>query len=140
MLKKVWIYNPSKLPKPKVPEIAKIGIKEKCDKFINSQLKMKYVKPFNPKNKRKIQLVDIYSSWHRNYIYFIAAYKNLKPNAIASEYEDKFARLEYVNKNHFRLCYMRHTGQWWDVTYRQGDSLNQCLKAIDEMPHFLPIF
>jgi hypothetical protein len=34
------------------------------------------------------------------------------------------------------LSYMRHTGQWWEI-FREL-SLNECIEAINDMPHFTP--
>ena len=81
-------------------------------------------------------MVDVYCKWHRNNILFLAKYKDLRPDRIVAEYEDKIARLIYFNENHCDLYYMRHTGQWWDITHQVGNSFKQCLKGIKELPHF----
>ncbi len=137
MPKKQWICNPPKPPKVKISEIAKMEIKEKCDRFIEDKLKPKYVKPFDKKNRKESQIVDIYCKWYGSTILFIASFKDMRPNVIAFEYEDKFARIKCLDKNHFRVCYMKHTGQWCDVTCMCGDSLNKCLRGIEELPHFM---
>ena len=41
----------------------------------------------------------------------------------------KFARLEYVCDNNFKLAYMRHTEQWFEIY--DGLSLEKCLEVIE---------
>jgi hypothetical protein len=59
--KMYWFYNPPRQPKPKVPELIKIEVKEAGDKFVESVLKPKFIEP-NPQNKRFNYLVDILRS------------------------------------------------------------------------------
>ena len=58
------------------------------------------------------------------------------PNAISPFFEARFARLEYLADDNYNLSYMRHTGQWWEI-YRDL-SLEECLSAVRDEPHFLP--
>ena len=61
----------------------------------------------------------------------------LIPNSkIVQSFETKFARIEYINNDCFNLSYMRHTEQWWEIY--TDLSIDECLKAIREEPHFLP--
>jgi len=69
MSKKRWIYDSPKPPKEKISEIAKMEIKEKCDEFIKHKLKPKSVKPFDRKNKKESQIVDIYCKWSGTLFY-----------------------------------------------------------------------
>lgn len=112
-------------------------MKQKCDTFIQERLKPKYIKPFDKKNKKDMQLVDIYCKLASNKILFVEVYKDLRPNVISEDYEMKFARITIGEKGKFSLDYMRHTGQWWDITYMAGDTLEKCLKGIEELPYFI---
>lgn len=135
MPKKVWIFNPRAV-RHKILANEKVEVKQRCDRFIETELKPNNIKPFNPKNKKESQLVDIYCKWYGNKIIFIARYKDLRPQAIALEYEDKFARLVYGGEKQCYLDYMRHTGEWWDITYQVGNSFSKCLQGIKELPYF----
>ena len=130
--KQTWVYSPKK-EYNKVSENAKREIEKICDDCIEHQLRPTYLK--SPQREKR-ELLNIYSKWHRNFIYFIAVIKDDDPNAISSQYEDKFARLEYRNKDRFLLAYFRHTGEWFELTYGQGMTLKDCLEQIEDMLHF----
>ena len=132
---KTWIYSLPKQPKPKVPEAVKKNLRAKASKLIESVLKPNHVKP-PPEDERFNYIVDIYAKWYRNYLYFCAKYRCPGPNAISPFFEAKFARLEYIGNGCFNLSYMRHTGQWWEI-YTEL-SMEECLAAIRDEPHFLP--
>lgn len=133
--KKGWYYNPPRQPKPKVPELTKIEVKEVADDFVESVLKPKFIEPA-PKDKRFSYLVDIFTKWYRNYFYFYAKYHSPGPNAIEPSFDKGFARMEYFGEDQFNLSYMRHTGKWWEIFTEL--SLEECIETIGEMPHFNP--
>jgi hypothetical protein len=132
---KTWMYRPSKLPVPKVPDEVKRQVAEASHKWVDTVLKPKHIKA-PPKEKRFNYLVDIDTRWHRHFFYFEAKYACPGPNAITPFFTAKFARLECVGKDRFNLSFMRHTEQW--VELDQGLSLDQCLKAIERDPFFVP--
>lgn len=136
MPRKMWVYNP-RLAKPQVSKVDQAKIKTECDQFIETQLKPKNIRPFNPKNTKDPQLVDIYCKWHRHYIHFIGVYKDLRPDVVSKRYEEKLGRLEYTAPDRFMLCYMRHNDEWGPINFPPGDSLADCLKTIEELPHFM---
>jgi hypothetical protein len=133
--KMYWFYNPPRQPKPKVPELIKIEVKEAGDKFVESVLKPKFIEP-NPQNKRFNYLVDIFTKWRGNYFYFYSKYRCPGPDAIEPFFETGFARMEYIGKDRFNLSYMRHTGKWWEIFTEL--SLEECIETIRDMPHFTP--
>ncbi|MEO8960974.1 MAG: hypothetical protein ABI325_03780 [Ginsengibacter sp.] len=75
--------------------------------------------------------------WRGNYIYFIAKYQNGENAVIDKEFEEGFARPEYVKSDCFNLSYFRHTGKWFPVA--NNLSLKDCLEMIEEIPTFHPI-
>jgi hypothetical protein len=83
-----------------------------------------------------LYVADIYGKWYQRYFYFCATYNVPGPNAIASSFESKFARLEYAGSNNFHLSFMRHTGQWVELYTDQ--SLDECLEIIKDDPNFFP--
>ena len=126
------MYSPSK---PKTPESLKATVKTKADELVETTLKPQNIKP-PPEDMAFNYVVDIYTKWYRNYLYFCATYANPRPTAIASHFEIKFARLEYVEKDRYHLSYMRHTGKWWEVY--PDLSLDECLTTIKDDPLFMP--
>ena len=133
--KKVWVYKPPREPKPAVPESTGVDVERICNELVETVLKPDHIKP-PPKDKKFNYLVDIYTKWYRNYFYFCSKYLCPHPDAISPSFEDKFARLEYVGKDRFNRSYMRHTGQWWN--FSREITLDECIEAIKEMPHFTP--
>ncbi len=135
MTKKRWVYRPPKPSKPKVPDRAKQEVERKANELIDSVLKPQYIKP--PAEDAQFNyLVDIYTKWYRNYFYFCSKYNSPGPSALASSFEDKFARLEYAGEDAFHLAYMRHTGQWFEIA--RGISLEQALDKIKDGGYFFP--
>jgi len=132
---KMWIYSPPKQPKAGVPNSLKEEVQTKANKLIQSVLIPTHVLP-PPKDMKFNYLIDIYSKWRGSYFYFCSKYCCPGPNAISPFFEAKYARLEYIGNNRFNLSYMRHTGKWWEI--RTGLSLDECLSAIRDEPHFLP--
>jgi hypothetical protein len=132
---KIWVYNPQK---------RKIAISDKtksetgfaCERFIEEYLRPRFVRPFSPKNKKEQQCVDFSLKQYRNFIYFKAVYKDLRPDVIAETYEYPIARLRYMDKNFFHLAYYRHTEEWWEITYGEGNSLEECFDLMRKIPNF----
>lgn len=118
----------------KLTEYDKYRIESQCQPLIE-ELKAQYISK-NP-DKRYNYLVDIYLKWYRNYLYFCEKYKSESPDRIAGEFEDKFVRLKITRKDKFDFSYMRHTGQWFLVTYDL--TLNECLEMIQDNPNFQPV-
>ncbi len=132
---KGWFFRPEKTPKPVVPDKIKKEVETKALVLIESILKPEYIKP--PREDKPFNyIVDIYGNWYRNYFHFCARYRSPGPNAIAPYFDTKFARLEYAANGLFNLSYMRHTGQWLELY--TGLSVDECLKEIEDDPHFMP--
>ncbi len=133
--KKRWVYSPPRQPKPKVPESIKEEVEKRAKELVEHKLKPKHIEP-EPQDKQFNYIVDLYTKWYRNYFYFCSKYHSPGPNAISPFFESIFARMEYVGDNKFNLSYMRYTGQWWELY--EGLSLDECLAAIENEPHFFP--
>lgn len=96
-------------------------------------IKPKHIKPL-PADSGFNYLADIYTKWVRHYFYFYATYHCPSPRALAPSFDTGFARLEYIGGESFNLSYMRHTRKWWELY--DGLSLEDCLSAIGDEPHF----
>ena len=68
--------------------------------------------------------------------YFCSKYNSPGSTAFSPSFEMKFARLEYVCDNNFKLAYMRHTEQCFEIY--DGLSLEKCLEVIENDPSFMP--
>lgn len=137
MRKKEWVYSPKK-EKPSLSENKKAEIIAECRKFIDSDLLPCLAKGFN-KNQKRPHLTEIRCKWNRNFLHFIACCKNVKTKTAHSECEEKFARLEYQKNDKFLISYLRHTGQWHELSYGNGISLKECFKMILKLPHLQPV-
>jgi len=110
-------------------------VETRAHEFVESVLKPTHLKPAPPHADWNY-LVDISTKWYRNYFYFSATYCSPGPSALAPSFATPFARLEYVGDQKFHLSYMRHTGQWWELY--TALSVEECLQAISDEPHFMP--
>jgi hypothetical protein len=136
VMKKKWGCSPPKESKPKVPGRIKDEVQAKATHLIDSEFKLTHIKPPKKGEEQFSYIVNIYSKWYRNYFYFIAKCRCPAPNCISEFFDTDFARLEYIRNDRFKLSYMRHTGQWWELY--MDLSLDECLEAVRSEPHFLP--
>lgn len=132
--KKTWAYN-SKKARPKVPEKIKNKLNELSAEFIEKELKPRYISP-RRKHETFNYIIDIFTKWHQNYFYFCAKYCSPDKNSLSATFNTKFARLEYLPSGKYNLCYMRHTGQWWETEKRITQ--NESFKQIKEGGLYLP--
>ena len=130
-----WVYTPQRSSKPQVTEALKRDLETKANVLIESVLKPRHIKP--PRKDQQFNyIVDIYAKWRGSTFYFYSKYAVPGANAISPFFEDKFARMEYVGRDHFNLSYMRYTGKWLEVY--TGLSVDECLAAIKDDLLFQP--
>jgi RNase P subunit RPR2 len=132
--KKMWVFAGTKQSKAKLDDLMKYSIKSECQPLVED-FKRQYIKE-NP-DKSNNYVVDIYTKWNRNYLYFCQKFKSEHPNRTKDEFEDKFVRLEFLAKDTFNISYFRHTGQWSLVD--TNITLKECLEMIQNIPTFQPI-
>jgi hypothetical protein len=128
-----WIYSPR--PASHVPEAVKEKVTAKANEIIETVFKPRYIKP-PPNNERFNYIVDMYTKWHKNCLYFCAKYACPGPNALSPFFEDSFTRLSYMANGRFNLAYMRYTGKWWEVF--SDLSMEEAFADILEQPFFHP--
>lgn len=127
-----WIYS----PKPaRVPDAVKKQVTSKADEIVETLFKPQYLKS-PPKEERFNDIVDIFTKWRKNYLYFRAKYACPGPNAISPFFEDSFTRLAYMSNGRFNLAYMRHTGKWQEVF--TDLSIEEAFDEIRNQPFFHP--
>jgi len=128
-----WVYRPR--PASHVPDTIKEQVTSKAEEIIETLFKPQYIKP-PPKDERFNDIVDIYTKWNKNYLYFRAKYACPGPNALSPFFEDSFTRLAYMANGRFNLAYMRHTGKWWEVF--SDLSMEEAFDEIRDQPFFHP--
>ncbi len=117
------------------PEGEKRAISESCQVFIGQLLKPRFLPEIHPTPFN--YPIDIFGKWHGGKYRFIQRFRSDSEDALESEFDSPFARLEYVSRDRFDLSYFRHTGRWWTV-YR-GVSLAEALSLLETEGIFHPI-
>ncbi len=116
---KIWVFDRKNL-KTKAPEDIKERVLQLADKLVETDLKPRHIKR-PPKNNKYNYIVDIYTKWHGNSLYFCAKYNSSDD---MSSFINKFARLEYLKTGKFDLAYFRYTGKWWptemDIEFKEA--------------------
>ena len=133
--RKAWMFSAEKKPKSELPGTLKDEVDTKARELIENVLKPTHIKPPSP-DQQFNYITDITTKWIGSTCYFISIYACPGPNAIAPTFQEKFARMEYVGDAKFALSFMRHTGKW--VALFTGISVDECLKAIQDDPWFMP--
>jgi len=129
-----WNIRPAK-KRASVTASIKSEVETKAKDLIDNVLKPKHVLP--PSDEGQFNYItDIGAKWHRNYFYFFSTYTCPGPNALSPTFESKFARMESLGDGKFALYFMRHTGEW--VGIYDSLSVDECMKAIQDDPWFLP--
>ncbi len=131
---KVLMYSQPKGPQPKIPETLKTEVTTKANEFIDSVLKPRYIKPPDD-NPQFNYIVDIYSKWYHSYFYLCSKYCCPSPDALVSDFEHRFARMQYAGNNRFHLSFMRYNGEW--VPLYGDQTLDECLTAIRDEDYFV---
>jgi hypothetical protein len=106
-----------------------------CEAFITSMLMPRFLPTIQPGTDYNYP-VAIYGKWHGNKYRFITRYRSDDPHSRAPEFDAPFARIDYVDRDCFDLCWHRHTGEWFRMFQRL--TLAEALHMIESMPHFSP--
>ena len=130
-----WNIRPAK-KRAAVPAWLKTEVEAKAKQLIETVLKPKHLVPPPPDGPFNY-ITDIGAKWYRNYFYFFSTYACPSPNALAPTFEAMFARMEPLADGTFALYAMRHTGKEW-VGVLDALSADECLKAIEDDPWFVP--
>ncbi len=133
MTKKGWYYSPQKSTKIKVTEEQKRQITV----FFEPLVLLFKGKIHPNKNKDFNYIIDIYSSWYRNYFYICEKWKSDSEHRIKDEWESKFVRLEFTGENIFTFSYMRHTDTWWVIA--ENLTKEKCYEMIEKDSAFQPL-
>jgi len=135
--RKIWMKAPAKRVKPTVPDALKAEITEKATTLIETKLKPWKLELDKPTKEHGYNyVVDLYTTWWRNYFYFCAKYHCPRPSAISEYFEVRFTRLEYAGNRWFNLSYLRHNDQWCEV-YSELP-LEECFETIEKEQIFWP--
>jgi len=113
----------------------KSALSAKGRELIDSALVPTHVKR-PPKKPRFNYIVGFETRWHGGFFYFVAKYASPGPHASSPFFAQPFARFAYQGDGRFRLAYMRHTGQWWEI--RSGIDMNEALEIVRQGGLFSP--
>ena len=133
--RKAWMFSAEKSPKASLPGTLKDEVDTKAGELIENVLKPTHIQPPS-EGSQSNYITDIKTKWIGSTCYFISIYACPGPNAIAPTFEEKIARMEYVGDSKFNLSFIRHTGKW--VELYTDISVDECLKAIQDDPWFMP--
>jgi hypothetical protein len=126
MAGKTWRLS-SRRRTPVVPEHEKQMVIAACDHFIREVLRPKFLPEIVPTEWN--YPVGIHGKWHGGRFRFVQRFRSDRPDAITSEFDAPFARIEWVAPGLFDLSYYRHTGEWQKIFERV--SLNEALHLIE---------
>jgi hypothetical protein len=115
-------------------ESEKTRVTAACQRFIDDVLKPRFLPtidatPFN-------YVVDIRGKWRGGSYSFIQRYRSGFPENLGEEFDNAFARLDWISYDRFDIQWHRHTGAWFCL-YRR-ESLIEALKIIEADGHFHP--
>ena len=128
-----WTWAPGR--PGRVPPDVKNALSAKAQGLIESVLVRTHVKA-PPRKPRFNYIVGFESRWHGGFFYLVAKYASPGPHAISPFFDQPFARLTYDGDGSFRLAYMRHTGQWWEI--RSGLDMDEALEIVRQGGLFSP--
>jgi hypothetical protein len=134
MVGKTWQLN-RRRKTPVVPEHEKQMVVAACDRFIREVLQPKFLPEIVPTEWN--YPVAIYGKWHGGRYRFVRRFRSDRPDAIVSEFDAPFARIEWVAPGLFDVAYHRYTGEWWKIFGRV--SLEQALHLIETEPLLQPL-
>jgi hypothetical protein len=129
-----WVYVGGRAGNKPSPGQRSI-ITAACETLIADMLMPRFLPKIQPTTEHNYP-VAIYGKWHGNKYRFITRYRSDDPRSYAPEFDEPFARIDYVNRDCFDLCWHRHTGEWIRMFERL--SLTEALQLIGSMPHFAP--
>jgi hypothetical protein len=133
--KRVWMPAPPKPPREKVSPALKKEVDRRAHELVENVMKPKIPPP--PEEPRFNYVIDIFTRWHQStFFYFCSTYRCVFDTCSTPTFEVRFARLKHIGNERFSLSYMRHTGEWWEIY--PDLSLEQCLNAVENEPHFMP--
>jgi hypothetical protein len=133
--RKFGMFSPGRKAGASLSGTLKEEVATKAKELIENVLKPKHIQP-PPRDERFNYITDITTKWLGSKCYFVSIYRSPGPQAIAPTFESKFARLEYVGDGKFALSFMRHPGQWVELS--EGQSVDECIKAVRDDPWFVP--
>ena len=122
----------------KVPETAKDDLTRKANALVDSYFRPNFVKPPPLVGLRFNYVVDVYTKWFGEYLYFCAKYQAPARDAAnpATTFEHKFARVRYIDRSRVGLAFARPSGAWMELF--SPIPLEECFKILQEDSHFEP--
>lgn len=131
-----WTYVPAKPKASDVPQALKIEVETRANALVRDFLAPKYVEPPSDDPMRNT-LTGLSTKWRGVFFSLVGHYDSPGPNALSSNFEMAFTRMEFAGLGRFHLAYFRHTGKWWKL--HSGLTLDDCLDTIRDHGLFHPL-
>jgi len=117
-----------------ISESEKTRVTAACQRFIDDVLKPRFLPTIDPTPSNYV--VDIRGKWRGGSYSFIQRYRSGFPQNLGEEFDNAFARLDWISYDRFDIQWHRHTGAWFCL-YRR-EPLVEALKIIEADGHFHP--
>lgn len=108
-------------------EAEKASVTTACERLINEVLKPRFLPVIRPTKFN--YPIDITGKWHGTRYRFIQRYRSGFTDNMGEEFDNAFARLDWVGRDRFDVQWHRHTGAWFCLY--PGLSLAEALNAIE---------
>ena len=95
---------------PTISEAERMAITVTCQRFIDEFLKPRFLPAIRPTEFN--YPIDILGKWHGTRYRFIQRYRSGFPDNLGEEFDNPFARLDWVSRDRFNIQWHRHTGAW----------------------------
>ncbi len=134
MARGVWVDAGARAGNMPSPH-EKASITASCEPFIATLLVPQFLPQIRPSTTSNYPIA-IQGKWHGNKYRFFTRFRTYVPRATVAEFDDPFARLDFVVTDRFDLLWHRHTGAWHCVGQRL--TLAHALEKIGSEPYFVP--
>ncbi|MGA7804747.1 hypothetical protein [Bradyrhizobium sp.] len=104
----------------------KSAVTAACQHLIDDFLKPRFLPAIRPTKFN--YPVNILGKWHGTKYRFIQRYRSGFPENLGEQFDEPFARLDWISRDRFDLQWHRHTGEWFCLF--QGLTL---VEAIDTL-------
>ena len=106
-----------------------------CEALIRDVLKPRFLPEIRPNNMA--YAIDIRGGWRSGRYRFVTRMRSAWPETAGEEYDEPYARLDWMGPDNFDLQWMRHTGQWWRL--HRGLTLEAALDRLITDSHLHPL-
>src|SRR5258708_1982728 len=123
MRQRQWVRQPRS---GNLSAAEKASVTAACQRLIDEVLKPRFLPGIHPTQFN--YPIDIHGKWHGTRYRFLQRYRSGHSENEGEEFDNPFARLDWVSRDRFDVQWPRHTGAWFCL-YR-GLSFAEALDAL----------